>query len=121
MINTGAARAWRFLRRNPRYIADWRTLRDTPPAPLEAARFPVRVQTPADHAAAAWGLLAWEDPLDPNGPRSPFWADAPMPEGVPASQGAPALTALLRKSGARPSGLRPSRRRPGSQDRARRR
>ena len=60
MSNTGGKRAWEFLRRNPGYIeAESRA----PQAAAEAAPFPMRAQTGADLEAAAWGLLAWEDPL----------------------------------------------------------
>ena len=64
------------------------------PAPEEPAPFQLRAQTAADREAAAWGLLAWEDPHDEAGPASPFWADAPMLEASPSLQ-APALTELL--------------------------
>ena len=30
---------------------------------IKAALFPLRSQTPADLKAAAWGVLAWENPL----------------------------------------------------------
>ena len=102
MSNTGAGRAWRFLKRNPDYAAEWEAAADTVP-PAEPAPFPVRTQSPADRAAAAWGLMAWEDPLAEEG--SPFWTDAPALRGIPVP-GAPPLTALLAGPGVRLSGLR---------------
>ncbi len=59
MSETGAARAWQFLKRNPDYLAKWRNTADVAPA-IKAAPFPLRSQTPADLKAAAWGVLAWE-------------------------------------------------------------
>ena len=103
MSNTDAARAWKFLRRNPAYIEARR--RTAEPAPGESAPFPLRAQTAADREAAAWGLLAWEDPRDEAGPASPFWSDAPMLEAVPSPK-APVLAELLREPGVRLSGLR---------------
>ena len=100
MSDTEAARAWEYLRRNPAYIEAWRTAQ---PAAEEPAPFPLRAQTAADREAAAWGLLAWEDPDD--GPASPFWADAPMLEAVPSPE-APALAELLTEPEVRLSGLR---------------
>ena len=109
MSETGAARAWQFLKRNPDYLAKWRNTADAAPA-ITAAPFPLRAQTPADLKAAAWGVLAWENPLAANGPVSPFWAEAPMleAEAVPpdAALPVPPLMALLRQCGARMSGLR---------------
>ena len=61
MTNTGGTRAWQFLRRNPDYVEAWR--QSAIPAPDEPAPFPLRTQTAADREAAAWGLVAWEDPL----------------------------------------------------------
>ena len=65
----------------------------------------VRAQTAADLEAAAWGLLAWEDPHGEAGPASPFWIDAPMLEMVPAPEG-PTLVELLGVPGVGLSGLR---------------
>ena len=45
---------WRALRHHRGYVADWRPHCGGPP-PLEAAPFPVRVQTTADLAAVRWG------------------------------------------------------------------
>ena len=58
MSNTEAARAWKYLRRNPAYIEARGTAAE--PAPEEPAPFPLRAQTAADREAGAWGLLAWE-------------------------------------------------------------
>lgn len=102
MSNTGPSRAWAFLGRNPVYIEERR--RAAEPAPDEPAPFPLRRQTKADLEAAAWGLLAWEDPLDGAGPASPFWTEAPMLEATPVPE-APALAELLGVEDVRLSGL----------------
>ena len=47
MSDTGAARAWQFLKRNPDYLAKWRNTADAAQV-IKAAPFPVRSQTPAD-------------------------------------------------------------------------
>ena len=78
MTNTGGPRAWQYLKRNPDYVESWR--QSAIPAPDEPAPFPLRVQSEADRKAAAWGMLAWEDPTTEDGPASPFWADAPTLE-----------------------------------------
>ena len=103
MSSTEGARAWKYLRRNPAYIEARRMA--VRPAPEESAPFPLRVRTAADRGAAAWGLLAWEDPDGGTGPASPFWADAPMLEAVPSPE-APALAELLKEPEVRLSGLR---------------
>ena len=103
MYDSEASRAWEYLRRNPGYIEARRAAAE--PAPEEPAPFPLRTQTAADREAAAWGLLAWEDPDGGAGPASPFWADAPMLEAAPSAE-APALAELLREPGVRLSGLR---------------
>jgi len=103
MSSTEGTRSWKYLRRNPGYIAAWRTAAQ--PAAEEPAPFPLRGQTAADREAAAWGLLAWEDPADEAGPASPFWTDAPMLEAVPSPE-APALAELLKEPEVRLSGLR---------------
>lgn len=103
MSRTEGTRAWEYLRRNPAYIEARRTMAE--PAAEEPAPFPLRVRTAADREAAAWGLLAWEDPDGGTGPASPFWADAPMLEAV-ASPEAPALAELLKEPEVRLSGLR---------------
>ena len=102
MSNTGHKRAWEFLRRNPGYIE---AESGAPPAQAEPAPFPMRVQTGADLEAAAWGLLAWEDPLADGGPASPFWREAPMPDAAPAP-GARPIAEILDAPGWRLSGLR---------------
>ena len=104
MSNTGGTRAWRFLKRNPRYIEAWRKA-PAAAAPDEAAPFPIRAQTAADRKAAAWGLMAWEDVLDEAEPVSPFWTAAPTMRGYPVP-GAPPLTELLEGPDVRLSGLR---------------
>ena len=103
MSNIEAAKCWKYLRRNPDYIEA--RLNTAKPPPEEPAPFPLRVQTAADREAAAWGLLAWEDPHDETGPASPFWTDAPMLEAMPSPQ-APALAELLSEPEVRLSGLR---------------
>ena len=68
MSNTGGKRAWEFLKRNPGYEeAAAEAAAGAARAPAEPAPFPMRVQTDADLAASAWGLLAWEDPLADGG------------------------------------------------------
>ena len=104
MSNTDAARAWKYLRRNPAYI-EARGLSAQPAPAVPAQPFPLRTQTAVDREAAAWGLLAWEDPYDEAGPASPFWSDAPMLEAAPAPQ-APLLAELLSEPGVALSGLR---------------
>ena len=103
MSSTEGTRAWEYLRRNPAYIEAWRTAAE--PAAEEPAPFPLRVQAAADREAAAWGLLAWENPDVEAGPASPFWAGAPMLEAVPSPE-APALAELLTEPEVRLSGLR---------------
>ena len=103
MSNTGGVRAWRFLKRSPRYITDWWMTTAGTPSPT-AEPFPMRTQMREDLKAAGWGLLAWEDPLG-EGAASPFWAEAPTLRAVPAPDG-PALTDLLSGPGVRVSGLR---------------
>ena len=103
MSRTEGTRAWEYLRRNPAYIEARRTMAE--PAAEEPAPFPLRVRTTADREAAAWGLLAWEDPDRETGPASPFWADAPMLEAVPSPE-ASALAELLKEPEVRLSGLR---------------
>lgn len=101
-MNTGGGRAWRFLKRNPRYIE---ARGKTAPAPREPAPFPLRAQTEADQDAAAWGLLAWEDPAD-DGLGSPFWAKAPSIEAIPSPWPSPAVAEIANEPGWGLSGLR---------------
>ena len=108
MTNTGPASAWRFLKRNPGYGADWRAAGRPPPE--AGLPFPVWVQTQSDRAAAPWGLLAWENPHGGDEPASPFWAHVPMMDGEIDPPDAPlyeaSLPAQLRETGGRLSGLR---------------
>ena len=60
-------RAWRRLRENPDYVADWGV--SAGPTAREAPPRAFRRQTEADLTAARWNLLAWEDP------RHPQWAE----------------------------------------------
>ena len=50
-----AVRAWRFIRASKAYRAAWARRRHLSGLP-ERAPFPVRLQTAADLAAAAWGM-----------------------------------------------------------------
>ena len=77
----------------------------TAPAPREPAPFPLRAQTEADLDAAAWGLLAWEDPAD-DGLGSPFWAEAPTLEAIPSPSPSPAVAEIANEPGWGLSGLR---------------
>ncbi len=96
-------RAWKRLRENPDYVADWRasagpTVREPPP-------FVFRRQTEADLEAARWNLLAWENP------RQPQWAelfqtDVTTVEARVAAPGPYPWTRLVLEAGARYSGLR---------------
>ena len=98
--------AWRQLRTDPDYVADWRA-HGTEPV-VEAAPFPFRRQTAADLEAARWNLLAWEEPRLA-ARASPFWADVPMIEARVmnrAKNGEDALHHIVRKSGATFTGLR---------------
>ena len=104
MSNTGGKRAWEFLQRNLGYREEAADAADAPPAPMEPAPFPMRVQTEADLAASKWGLLAWEDPLAVDGPASPFWAEAPVLAAEPSAS--PPVAALAAEPGWRVSGLR---------------
>ena len=85
---------WAFLRRHPDYRAAWREHAAGPE--LEAAPFPVRVQSNADLAAAApWSLLAWEDPgAVEDGLAWPFWDGVPMLEAIVSRRAAPLLPML---------------------------
>ena len=103
MPNTTGSRAWQYLKRNPHYVEAWREAAE--PAQELSAPFPLRLQTEDAQGAAAWGLLAWEDPAASEGPASPFWAETPMVEGEAAAPGGPGLVEALRAPGARLSGL----------------
>ena len=96
-------RAWRRLRENPDYVADWRasagaTVREAPP-------YAFRRQTGADLAAARWSLLAWEDPRHPQWAEL-FWADVTMVDARVAEPGEHAWRCLLHRAGATYTGLR---------------
>ena len=109
--NAGAAvhdarRAWRLLRSNPDYVADWRA--NGGPVAREPPPFPLRRQTVAYLNAARWNLLAWEAP-SLAGRAAPFWADVPMLEGRALDVGKSTGQALCRvvvRSGATFWGLR---------------
>ena len=107
-MTTGArdrdpGRAWRRLRSDPDYVADWRahagpTVREAPPHAF-------RRQTEADLKAARWGLLAWEDPRHPQRAEL-FRSDMAAVEARVAAGGAHAWPRLLRRAGATFTGLR---------------
>ena len=97
--------AWRFLRRNPDYVEAWRAVAVNLPS-QPGGNLRMRAQTDEDLEAAAWGLLAWEDPLDEDGPASPFWAEAPMLDAEAAPQSVPPLAKVIGEAGARLAGLR---------------
>ena len=103
LATTGAVSAWRFLRLNPGYIGSWRTAAEGRPR-ADGSAFPIREQTEGDLQAAAWGLLAWEDPAA-DADASPFWAETPTMEAEAAPE-APAVAGVLGAGGARLSGLR---------------
>lgn len=77
-------------------------------ARFEAAPFPLRVQTPADLAAADWGLAVWENP-DLDEWRTPFLPGLPAlvaePDPDPWPDPTP-LLGMLDRAGARIEGLR---------------
>ena len=98
--------AWACMRRDPGYRAAWTA--QAGPVRLEAAPFPLRVQTAADRAAADWGLAVWEDP-DVAAWRTPFLPGMPVlvaePDPDPWPDPTPLLW-LLGNAGARLEGLR---------------
>ena len=97
-------RAWRFIRASKAYRDAWDRQRPLPGLP-ERAPFPVRMRTDADAGAMRWGMLAWEDPHDANGPLAPFWARAGVVAGE-VSRDAPPLARIAAEGGASLSGLR---------------
>ena len=102
MTVADGAWAWAFLRCDRHYRAAWRE-NAAPPA-YEDAPYLVRIRSEADFAAeGSWRLLAWEDP--DGGSASPFFADAPMLEGVGSPCATP-LLALMADAGATVEGLR---------------
>ena len=93
---------WARLRRYADYREAWAAVCAAPA--FEEAPFPVRIQSQADLRAAAWRLLAWEDPARGDA-QSPFWIGAPTLDGA-LRPGAPALAALAAEPGAAVEGLR---------------
>ena len=100
--NTGAKRAWDFLKRNLDYIVDWWTLAAGRP-PAQGRPFPMHRRTAADEAAAGWGF--WPG-RSAGGARasSPFWTVAPTLEALP-SRGNRFFLELLETPGVRLSGV----------------
>ncbi len=104
-------RAWLFLRCVGEYKAAWRAqtvFSAAGPAGeplLEPGPFPIRIQTPADLQAARFDLLAWQDPDDAEGPRSPFWDQEGMVEAVLDPEAEP-LVPLVVAGGGSVEGLR---------------
>ena len=99
-------RAWRLLRSNPDYVADWRA--NAGPVVQEAPPFPLRRQTVEDLEAARWNLLAWEPPWMKLHD-VPFWAGVPMLECRALDVGEATKKTLRRvvvRSGATFMGLR---------------
>ena len=99
----GPGRAWRRLRENPDYVADWRA--SAGPTVREAPPHAFRRQTEADLKAVRWNLLAWEDPWHPQWAEL-FWADVAMVEARVAEPGEHGWPRLLRRAGATFTGLR---------------
>ena len=92
----------RFSAATGTYRAAWRE--NSAPPTYEDAPFPVRIRPEADLAAEEpWRLLAWEDA--DGGSASPFFADAPMLEGVGSPRATPLLR-LLAEASATVAGLR---------------
>ncbi|MDE2992071.1 MAG: hypothetical protein OXU21_13585 [Chloroflexota bacterium] len=96
-------RAWRRLRENPDYVADWRA--SAGPTVREAPPYAFRRQTEADLKAARWNLLAWEDPHHPQWAEL-FWADVAVVEARVAEAGEHGWPCLLLRAGAAFTGLR---------------
>ena len=85
-----AVLAWTVLRHVRAYVDAWETHASARAGPgLEPGPFRIRVQSEADLDAAAFELLAWEDPHDAEGPRSPFWRQDGMPRAVVDPDAAP--------------------------------
>ena len=97
-------RAWLFLRSIEAYEAAWRA-RTVAPVAFEPGPFPIRVQTPADHEAARFDLLAWTDPRDAGRSRSPFWVQQGMVQAVLDPEAEP-LPSLVAAAGGSVEGLR---------------
>ena len=100
----GAVTAWRVLKRHPCYREAFVGAAERVGGP-QGGPVPIRLQTEADLEAAPWGLLAWEDPSAEDGPASPFWAEAPMAEGLPGRPDTPPFAAMVRSQGGAVSGL----------------
>ena len=94
----GAVSAWRTLRLHPDYRMAWRAVA-AGTSRAQPGSIPIRRQTEGGLAAAAWGLLAWEDPLADGGPVSPFRANAPMVEGMQGLKGTPSFASLAKARG----------------------
>ncbi|MDE0344526.1 MAG: hypothetical protein OXI66_01930 [Boseongicola sp.] len=76
-----AVLAWTVLRHVRGYVDAWDLHATQEPQPgIEPGPFRIRVRSEADAAAAAFELLAWQDPHDAEGPASPFWRQDAMPE-----------------------------------------
>ncbi len=105
MVRGGGARAWLFLKRNPKYGDAFEARPDESPA-FEDAPFPLRRQTRSERALGRFGVHAWLDPFTVDGPVSPIWTVAPMLDVVPVRGGGRALAALARKAGVALAGLR---------------
>ena len=99
----GSERAWRRLRENPDYVADWRA--SAGPTVREARPHAFRRQSEADLEAARWKLLAWEDPRHPQWAEL-FWTDVAMAESRVAAPGGHTWRSLLARVGATFTGLR---------------
>lgn len=97
--------AWRFLRKNPNYRTDWKSILPFANRPKIQATIPLYAQSHSDVSAQKWGLFAYEDPNDFGDLISPFWSEAPTLEAEIAPGGTPALLPMLRKAEARVMGL----------------
>ena len=97
-------RAWLFLREVEAYEEAWRG-RPALPVVFEPGPFPIRIRSPADLDAGRFHLLAWANPYDVKGPRSPFWDQLGMVEAVLEPEADP-LVALVAAGGGTIEGLR---------------
>ena len=96
--------AWRILRLVGDYEMAWARHGGGSPPALEPGPFRIRVQSEADMEAARFGLLAWEDPHDTEGPVAPFWRQDGMPAGFLDPEAPP--LAVAAGAGSRVEGLR---------------
>ncbi len=101
----GAARAWRFLKRNTEFHEVCAALAVEAPE-LEDAPFALRRQMRAERGLGRFGLHALEDPFALDGPCSPFWTVAPMLDVEAVREDGPGLAALARAAGTALAGLR---------------